>query len=160
MEQMSTWKQFCIDELKIACLFDKDSDYSGGIGKAVMELVEVFDRQDHSGASATFVANLFYRLANWKPLTRITSNPDEWICIRVNERGEKVFQSKRCPSVFTDEKLLAENKAYDIDYYYKIDENGATYTDKECTKIVDLPYRPKVMSELHPSCKNLITEKE
>lgn len=43
-------------------LLDKDSDYGGMIGKSLIELMEVFSKQGHSGFSAHHVANLFHEL--------------------------------------------------------------------------------------------------
>ena len=43
-------------ELKLAGLFNKDSDYGGEIGKAVLELVNVFEKQGHSGFSAEWIS--------------------------------------------------------------------------------------------------------
>lgn len=65
-------------ELEKASLFDKDSDYDGMIGKAVLELLEVFSKQGHSGMSAAMVRDLFNKLSDFKTLTPITSKTDEW----------------------------------------------------------------------------------
>ena len=59
-------------ELQMAGFFDKDSDYGGMIGEAVMQLMEVFVEQGHSGYSAPVVANLFHKLANYEPLLRLS----------------------------------------------------------------------------------------
>ena len=40
---MSNITEHARRELEIAGLFDKDSDYNGNIGTAVMELMEVFE---------------------------------------------------------------------------------------------------------------------
>jgi len=132
---MSTWLERCKEELQRAGAFDPKSDFYGGnTGKAVMELLELFDKQNHSGMSASLVASLFKQLVDGKPLTPLTGNDDEWIEI---EPG--VYQNKRCPSVFKDEK-----GAYQIDYYIFQDESGAYYTSKESIKYIDkFPYYPK-----------------
>ena len=43
-------------------MFDKDSDYDGMIGEAIMELSEVFADQGHSGMSAVITVQLFHQL--------------------------------------------------------------------------------------------------
>lgn len=83
-------------ELRLAGLFDKDSDYDGALGPAVMELVEKFAAQGHSGFSAGLTLDLFNRVASFKPLTPITSNPDEWM-----ECGPSVWQNRRKPTTFS-----------------------------------------------------------
>lgn len=54
---------------------DKDSDYEGVLGEAIMELVRSFSRQGHSGMSAAMTSEIFNRLAGWKPLSPLTDNP-------------------------------------------------------------------------------------
>lgn len=55
-------------ELKLSGLFSEEGDFYGGsTGKAVMELIEVFSKQGHSGMSAPIVADLFKKLANYEP---------------------------------------------------------------------------------------------
>ena len=61
-----------IEELKIAGLFDKDSDYEGMVGKAVQELLKVFQKQGHSGASASIVASIFHNLVKGESLSHVT----------------------------------------------------------------------------------------
>lgn len=53
-------------------------DYDGLIGDWVLELIQVFSKQGHSGGSAHIVTGLFNQLAQFKPLGPITNNPDEW----------------------------------------------------------------------------------
>lgn len=44
---------------------DPDSDYNGIIGKSLIELLEVFEKQGHGLMSAEYVADLFCRLVNY-----------------------------------------------------------------------------------------------
>ena len=75
---MSNLTEHAKAELEFAGLFDKDSDYNGMLGDAVMELLDVFSKQRHSGRSASMVISLFQRVADYKPLTPITGNDNEW----------------------------------------------------------------------------------
>lgn len=66
-------------ELEIAGLFSKEEDFYGGMtGEAVMELIEVFSKQGHSGMSASIVADLFHKLANYEQLQPLTGKDEEW----------------------------------------------------------------------------------
>jgi hypothetical protein len=66
-------------ELEIAGLLSEKGDFYGGeTGKAVLELMEVFANQGHSGMSAPIVADLFKRLSNHEPLGPITGEYKEW----------------------------------------------------------------------------------
>ncbi len=89
-------------ELKKAGLLDKDSDYGGMIGKAVLELMKVFASQGHSGMSAAYVRDLFNKLSNFKTLSPITSDPDEWTnVVEYSVNNEPLWQSKRSPATFS-----------------------------------------------------------
>ena len=106
-------------ELEKAGLFDKDGDYDGMIGEAVLELITVFSKQGHSGCSASLVSDIFNKLSRFKPLTPLTFEDDEW-----NEIGENQYQNKRNSSVFKEGK---DGRPYTIDAYYKQDQNGNTW---------------------------------
>jgi hypothetical protein len=90
-------------ELKKAGLFDKDSDYDGGIAKAVMELMKTFTSQGHSGFSAPFVVELFSKCAAWNVLTPITSDSSEWNDVTKLNDGEPMWQNKRNPAYFSED---------------------------------------------------------
>lgn len=109
-------------ELELAGLFDKDSDYEGMLGEAVMELVQKFAEQGHSGFSAARTIAIFDKVANWKPLTELTNNSDEWGAISEEMNGGNVmWQSKRSPSCFSEDG----GKTYwDIDEDYYVREDG------------------------------------
>lgn len=91
-------------ELTKAGLFDKDSDYGGMIGEAVLELAQTFAKQGHSGMSAAWVRELFNKLANYETLTPITSDLNEWTDVtEYNSNGKQLFQNKRNPAVFSND---------------------------------------------------------
>ena len=112
-------------ELEIAGFFDKDSDYNGAIGEAVMELIEVFAKQGHSGMSAPYVAEIFHKLANYKPLIGITGKDEEWGDASYDDK--EWYQNKRCSALFKNGK---NEKPYYIDAIVKRDQNGACWTGK------------------------------
>lgn len=88
------------EELKRAGLFDKDSDYGGMLGKAVMELIKVFRKQEHSGMSAHMTIELFSKLAKQKTLTPITDDPKEWT--KVSDIDDNLmWQNNRDSSYFS-----------------------------------------------------------
>ena len=64
-------------ELEIAGVGGPDN-YGDLLPQAVLELIEVFSKQGHSGSSAGMVIQLFSDLASYKNLTPLTDNPDEW----------------------------------------------------------------------------------
>lgn len=121
---MYTLKKHAERELKLAGFYNKDSNYGGMIPEAVMELMEVFAKQGHSGGSAPIVANLFKKLAMYENLTPLTGNDDEWNDISETQSGRKVWQNNRVSSVFKDE----DGRAYYLDAIIWKTQNGGTYT--------------------------------
>ena len=111
-------------ELEMSGAFDKDSDYDGAIGKAVLELIEVFSKQEHSGYSAGIVRTIFNKLANYEPLMDITGKDEEWVEVTYDE-NRKLYQNKRCSSLFKDEE---NGRAYNIDAIIKRDQKGITWS--------------------------------
>jgi len=109
-------------ELKLAGLFDKDSDYEGMLGEAVLELMELFAKQDHSGFSAGMTTELFSRLAKFEALTELTNNSEEWIDISEMQGGEPGWQSARSPSCFSTDGGKT---------YYNLDELAETHEDED-----------------------------
>lgn len=114
-------------ELQAAGLFDKDSDYEGMIGEAVMDLISKFAEQGHSGFSASITREIFDKLSNYKPLSELTDNLDEWNDISEAQAGKPGWQSSRCPSAFSEDG----GKTYwdiDEDYYKYTDEDGTVWS--------------------------------
>lgn len=101
-----TIREHAAFELKKAGLFDDDSDYRGEVGHAVMELIEAFATQRHSGGSASMTIDLLNRLLAHDPLTPLTGEDSEW-CDPMGDG--QLLQNKRCSRVFKDAK-----GAYDI----------------------------------------------
>ena len=91
-------------ELELAGYFDKDGMYGDLIGKAVLELVETFSDQGHSGISAGIVSSIFRRVADFKPLTPLTFKDEEWNDIGSLGGDEVSFQNKRNSAVFKSGK--------------------------------------------------------
>jgi len=113
-------------ELEIAGPFDKEGDfYEGMTGNAVMELIEIFSKQGHSGMSAPIVADIFKRLANYEPLGPITGKDEEWSDVRDFGNGKSWYQNKRCSALFKDGK---DGRPYYIDAVIKRDQRGVTWS--------------------------------
>jgi hypothetical protein len=123
---------FAESELRLAGLFDENSDYNGEIGKTVMELMEVFSNQGHSGFSANMTINIFKKLANFTPLTPLTGEDDEWM-----EIGENLYQNKRAPFMFKDSQ-----GAYNLEGKVFREPNGSCYTSSNSKVYVTFPYTP------------------
>jgi len=76
---------------------DCEDDPDKWIQENVLELLDVFSKQGHSGMSAPYVISLFKKLANHEPLSPITCEDDEWYDSELND---DTYQNKRCSAVF------------------------------------------------------------
>jgi hypothetical protein len=133
-ENMSNLESFAKDELTRAGMFDKNGDYGGMLGEAVMKMIKVFADEGHSGYSASMAINVFERVARFEPLTPLTGEDDEW-----NEVGHGVFQNRRCSHVFKE-----NGQPYDIQGRVFREPSGACFTRFESRVPVTFPYTPKI----------------
>lgn len=83
----------------------------------ILEIVEKFSDQEHSGFSANYAIHALERLLRFKPLTPLTGEDDEW---ERTHFGTK--QNKRCSSVFLNE----DGTANDINAIVVSDNGGIT----------------------------------
>ena len=94
--------EFGKDELDRVGLLDKDSDYDGMIGKAVLELLDTFAKQGHSGCSAQITTEVFDKLVRFEPLSPITDSAEEWLDVtEFGSPDNPLWQSQRNPACFS-----------------------------------------------------------
>lgn len=94
-------------ELLLAGMYEGEGTYNEMMANAVVELVQKFSEQGHSGTSAELTLQMFSRVANFKPLTPISSNPEEWQPVA----GDMWQNTRRCSSFSRD----GGKTWYDID---------------------------------------------
>lgn len=87
-------------EMRKAGLYDGDSDYGGMIPEAVLALVKAHSEQGHSGMSHSLVLSIFNKVVNFKTLTPVSSDPDEWVLV-ADDNGKPLYQNKRQGSCFS-----------------------------------------------------------
>ena len=100
-------KEHAENEMRLAGLYDSDSDYGGMIPEAVMALVQAHREQGHSGGSHWLTLEIFNKVINYKTLTPINSDPNTWM-----EVGTGVWQSNRSPGFFSTD---GGKTFYDLD---------------------------------------------
>lgn len=98
----SNLTQHAETELRLAGLYDKDSDYDGMLAPAVMDMIYVFASDGHSGFSAMRTLDLFDTLARYKTLTPLTSNPGEWMEVTCGQE-KRQWQNRRDSRCFSDD---------------------------------------------------------
>jgi len=108
------------------------------INNDVLEIVKVFSAQGHSGFSASYALNLIQRLLDWKPITPLTGEEDEWKCVDgITNDGTQ--QNIRCSAVFR--KGTDNSTAYYIHGKTFTDDGGKTwYTNRESFVPVVFPF--------------------
>lgn len=126
-------------ELQRVGLMLPDSDYDGMLGKAALELIETFASQGHSGMSAQVVAGLFSTLVQFKPLSPLTNDPDEWMQVHegmLDPAEPPLWQNKRDPAAFSNDGGGS---------YYLVNEKVAGVTP---TVYQSAPAHPELIKEI------------
>lgn len=112
----------------------------------IMELVETFAKQGHSGFSANYCINLFNKLARYEPLTEILNKETEWMnCAFLDEDSGHLFQNKKCFAMFKEGK---DGKPYYLDaiIWKESDSmcfNGTVEGISSRQSIKSFPFTPK-----------------
>ena len=93
---MSNLRDHAEREMKLAGV---DNDiYGDMVSKAVLELIDTFDKQGHSGMSAALVLSIFNRVVDFKNLTPLTNDPEEW---QFHNYVRPMWQNRRCSEAFS-----------------------------------------------------------
>ena len=128
---MSNLVDYAKEELKRIGMIDSGEPYNDWATKAILDLIELFSSQAHSGFTAPYVANMFHRLAMFKPASPLTGEDDEW-----NDVGDG-FQNKRYSAVFKD----YNGTAYNIDGKVFSNDNGETWFSSKDSRVdITFPY--------------------
>jgi len=128
---MSNLTDYAKDELKRIGMIDSGEPYNDWATKAILDLIELFASQGHSGFTAPYVVNMFYRLAMFKPISPLTGEDDEW-----NDIGDGLQQNKRYSAVFKDKDGIA----YNVEGKVFTDDGEVWYTSRDSRVNVTFPY--------------------
>lgn len=144
-------------ELKLIGYDGKD-EYDKMAKDAILELIETFAKQGHSGFSAPYVAKMFHKLANYEVLSPLTGNDDEWNDVS-DISGEMLFQNNRDSRVFKGEK-----GAYFLDaivWQETIKGDTNHFTNKDSNRYIkSFPFTPKTFYVEVDKDKNIIDTEE
>lgn len=128
-----------------------EDDPNKWIQENVLELLEKFSKQGHSGSSAPFVVNLFKKLALFEPISPLMGKDDEWQdVIDVGSNGDKMYQNKIHSAVFKDG---IDGKPYFIDAIIWVEKGDISFTGSNIKnsknenlsskQYIKLPFEPK-----------------
>jgi hypothetical protein len=112
-----------------------DCDMQAMVCDNVIELIEAFSKQGHSGSSAPYVLNIFEQLARFNPIAPLTGEDNEWTDV-AKENGEPLYQNNRDSEVFKNNE-----GAYWISGKIFRDKDGCTYTSRDSRVSVTFPWK-------------------
>ena len=111
---VTPYKRHALNEFKLAGWLNEDGTFKDPMQEAVcnnvLQLLDVFGDEGHSGTSAPYTINLFRKLASFNIISPLTGEDSEWN--DVSEYGDSPkYQNKRLSSVFKD----ATGRTYNIE---------------------------------------------
>ena len=143
--------EFAKRELEIIennCKDRNDREVQKLLSKNVLEVINVLEKQGHSGMSIKYVKHIICDLIDYKPLTELTGEDWEWI-----ESDDGIKQNIRCPSVFMKNGVARYTDAYVFkepcdDLYFHCNESNKKIdfpfsVDKLTTKRIKLWFKTK-----------------
>ena len=133
-----------LERIEKGCEDEESLSMQQAIDKNILELINVFSNQHHSGFTAAYVIDILQRLLNYKPLTPLTGEDDEWEDVTSYGYDTPTFQNKRCSAVFKDDKgaYWIEGKIFSSDL-------GHTwYTNSDSCVSVTFPFNVPDKSEV------------
>ena len=151
---MSNYKSHAMGEFRAAGWVDESGKYMDEMQESiclhVLDLLEVFDGEGHSGSSAPYAIDLFSKLAKFDPIVPLTGEDWEWNDVS-DVSGRETYQNKRCSAVFKSSDRF-DGQAYYIDgkvfwEWYKNEEDGkmskSYFTSLRSAVPIKFPYTPK-----------------
>lgn len=151
---MSNYKSHAMSEFRAAGWVDESGKYMDEMQESiclhVLDLLEVFDGEGHSGSSAPYAIELFSKLAKFDPIVPLTGEDWEWSDVS-DVVGAETYQNKRCSAVFKSSDRF-DGQPYYIDgkvfwEWYKNEEDGkmskSYFTSRDSAVPIKFPYTPK-----------------
>ena len=108
---MSNLLSHAMDELdRIGMTEDSTDEMNRSMRKHILHMMQEFANEGHSGFSAQYAISILTKLMDFKPLSPLTGEDDEWI---KHDYGvnDVTYQNKRRSSVFKD----GDGQCYDIE---------------------------------------------
>ena len=88
---------------------DSPDEMNRMMRKHILHMMQEFANEGHSGFSASYAISILTKLMDFKPLSPLTGEDDEWV--KHDYGNDITYQNKRRSSVFKD----ADGSCYDID---------------------------------------------
>lgn len=115
---------------------EEDRGMQEAINKDILEIIEIFANQGHSGFSANYAIPIINKLLKQSFVLPLTGEDDEWC-----EVTDGVYQNKRESSIFK-EKDRFDGKPYYLDGKAFSDDGGKSwYTNGNSFVTVEFPLK-------------------
>jgi hypothetical protein len=118
------------------------------IEKGILEIVEIFSKQGHSGSSAAYAIAILEKLLRQENITPLTGEEWEWV-----EVGKDIFQNKRCSSVFKDKTRFNGNPYWLDGKIFSYDGEKSWFTNGDSCVEISFPWNM-------PESEKIIINKE
>lgn len=129
---------FAREELKrLNMSEDSECEMDRMMYKSVIEVIETVAKQRHSGMSIYILLNLVEQLLQFKALTPLTGEDNEWRYIET-QNGEDIYQNMRCFSVFKQGDKVTDSSGIVFE-----DQYGHRFYSGDSVTPVYFPYTPE-----------------
>ena len=125
---MLDFAKWQLDKLLEKCKDEDSKIMQEMMNNDVLELLKVFSEQGHSDFSASIATRLFYKLANYKLVTEVEDNPDDWDDNGQHKYITSIFKREDGTCYYMYGRLFAEpnsdnffyNKASNVDVHFPL----------------------------------------
>lgn len=125
-----------LDLILKQCEDEEGRKIQEAINKDILDLVEMFSNQGHSGFTANYTINILTKLLKQSFVTPLTGEDDEWI-----EVADGVYQNKREGKIFKQTDRF-DGKPYYIDGKAFSDNGGKSwYTNGNSFVTIEFPLK-------------------
>ena len=100
------------------CEDEEELKMQKAINNDILEIIEIFAKQGHSGMSAGYAISIITKLLNYEPITPLTLKDDEFV-----EVATGVFQNKRDGRIFKQADRF-DGKPYNVDTKEILENKG------------------------------------
>lgn len=123
-----------LDLLLKNCEDDESLQIQKTINNNILDIVEVFAKQGHSGFTAEYCIPIIEKLLKQSFITPLTGSDDEW-----SEVSPGLFQNIRESSIFKDAENF-DGRPYYINGKAFSNDNGKTYfTNGDSAVVIEFP---------------------
>lgn len=104
---------------------------------SILELIDTFRKQGHSGFSANYVLNIFNKLARLETLSPLTGNDDEWTKVYSDENEISYMNNRDCRIFKHVDLKNKKEKCILLNHYVFVDKNNCSFSSEKSSIPID-----------------------